>query len=425
MNTQLRLLIESGGIVTLGLVFYSYTYDWFPRWRRKTRRWRILLNGLAFGGLAVLLTALGTAVTGDILIDLRDILVALVGLFEGWQAGLLAALTATAYRLWLGGSGTGVDVAGTIATALAAGGIHAWARGADRVRPVQAFTLSLLVFAFNVGELLLEGRPGAEQLPTAWLPMLIAYLIGIGVVARLFHDVVEYRRLEGERERFRALLDSATDAIRIVEAETQRVVDCNAAGCELFGYSREEMIGRSTLEFWPEDPELRAQREAAVAAALTQGVARSYGLAYRTRSGQTIYLDTTRRLVEHEGRRYFIIVLRDASERLAKEAAQKEAAELRAATLLARAAAHEINNPLTSLMGSLELLEGQVAAESQRTRWSKRALDSASAIRDVVARMNRITRIVATAPRGGISPLLDTQKSSEGNPGDAPTERTD
>lgn len=416
MNAYIRLLIESGGVIALALVFYSYTYDWFPRGRRKTWRWRILLNGLAFGGLATILTELGIAITPDTFIDFRDILIALIGLFEGGLAALGAALIASSHRLWLGGAGAVPDVAGTIATALAAGGIHAWARGADRVGPAHALALSALVFAFNTVELVFEGRPGAEQLSRAWLPMLAAYLVGIGVVARLFHDVVEYRRLEGERVRFRELLDNSTDAVRIVEVETRRIVDCNTADCELFGHSREEMIGRSSRDFWPEEPELRARREATVAETLTQGFARSYALPYRTRSGKIISLDTTRRLVEHEGRRYFVIVLRDASERLAKEAAEKEVAELRSATLLARAAAHEVNNPLTALMGSLELLAGQIAMGDQEAKWVRRALDSATDIRDAIHRMNRITRIVATSAREGAPPLLDTEKSSAPEP---------
>ena len=41
----------------------------------------------------------------DVFVDGRVIPVAIIGLFEGWWAGLIAALAAAAYRVWLGGRG--------------------------------------------------------------------------------------------------------------------------------------------------------------------------------------------------------------------------------------------------------------------------------------------------------------------------------
>src|SRR5439155_1074729 len=80
---------------------------------------------------------------------------------------------------------------------------------------------------------------------------------------------------------------------------------------------------------------------------------------------------------------------------------QREAADLRAVALLASAAAHEINNPLTVVVGSLELLARHLGSDQQERRWLDRANAAAQRIRDIVARMTRITRIERTDARPG------------------------
>src|SRR2546422_9503921 len=65
---------------------------------------------------------------------------------------------------------------------------------------------------------------------------------------------------------------------------------------------------------------------------------------YRRATGELIRVDSTRRIVNHHGRRYEIVIYRESVEREAAETAQREAADLRAVALLASAAAHEINN---------------------------------------------------------------------------------
>jgi PAS domain S-box-containing protein len=69
--------------------------------------------------------------------------------------------------------------------------------------------------------------------------------------------VQEGERLrEGER-RLRALFDSTLDAV-LVATDDRVYVDANPAACELFGVSREELLGSSLEDFVPE-----GQRDAA------------------------------------------------------------------------------------------------------------------------------------------------------------------
>jgi signal transduction histidine kinase len=99
----------------------------------------------------------------------------------------------------------------------------------------------------------------------------------------------------------------------------------------------------------------------------------------------------------------------------AVESARRDSAQLRAVTLLARAAAHEINNPLTVIVGSIELLQRRLGTDGPETRWVDRAIEAAQRIREIIARMTRITRVEASGSFPGVPAMLDIRRSSEDN----------
>jgi LytS/YehU family sensor histidine kinase len=96
----------------------------------------------------------------------------------------------------------------------------------------------------------------------------------------------------------------------------------------------------------------------------------------------------------------------------AAEAARREAAELRAITLLARAAAHEINNALMVVAGGLAILTRRLPAESEDAQWAARAREGLTTVKDIIIRMNAITQIEEVPGQGLLPPMLDIRRSS-------------
>ncbi|HEV8703192.1 MAG TPA: histidine kinase dimerization/phospho-acceptor domain-containing protein [Candidatus Polarisedimenticolia bacterium] len=79
---------------------------------------------------------------------------------------------------------------------------------------------------------------------------------------------------------------------------------------------------------------------------------------------------------------------------------------------LANAAAHEINNPLTVIIGNLEL----VARDAETTPFAQArvqaALEAAEGIREVVHCMHHVARLEVVASRPNLPDMLDLWKSS-------------
>jgi len=347
--------------------------------------------------------------------DARNIPVALIALFEGWPAGLLAAAVVAVYRWqWLGGPGTVPGVVTVCAAAGAGALLHWWATRRGRVSSRHAFALGALTFLTTLLGYAMLGRPGLEKFASTWPHFLVAYGLGVGVIAQLFATVEERERLNAAERRFRALLDEASEAIRIVEPESGRILESNRADSALSGYPRASLLGRDGREFWPADLEERARWEALLNETARAGAATAFGLQHQAAAGLRT-IDLTCRRVQHDGRPYDIVIFRDAAPREALDAAQREVLDLRAVTLVSNAAAHEINNPLTVIVGSLELLQRRVNGDAQAEKWVDRAVTSAERIRDIIARMTHITRLSPADSAPGIPAMLDIRRSSEDN----------
>jgi signal transduction histidine kinase len=95
------------------------------------------------------------------------------------------------------------------------------------------------------------------------------------------------------------------------------------------------------------------------------------------------------------------------------EMSEGEAFLVRSVARLAAAAAHEINNPLTVIVGGLELLVLNADLDEHSRTWVSRALDAAHDIHETVRRMGRITRLEAITEPESLPEMLDLRRSSE------------
>ena len=239
-----------------------------------------------------------------------------------------------------------------------------------------------------------------------------------------FRDVTEKRVLENElrktKEFLERLIDSTVDGI--IAADVQgKVVLFNQGAARITGYTPDEVIGK--LPVWALYPDKEAQR---VMAQL-----RSDGLGGRGRllqSRRTILgknnvlvpVALTASIIYEEGREVATVgVLSDLRERLRIEqrlmqTEEKLAASERQALIveLAGTAAHELNQPLTSVMGYAELVRRRIPdGYSDIHEFADILVREAERMADIVRKIGRITRY-ETKTYVGESRILDLDKSA-------------
>ena len=159
----------------------------------------------------------------------------------------------------------------------------------------------------------------------------------------------ELRRSE---ERYRFLFEHMGTAVALEQGDTLEMV--NARFEELTGYRREEVEGRmSYLDFLPESEQDRV-RGYHEGRARGEAVPSRYECRIRRKDGELRWADVSVHLVPGTHQR--ITTLVDSTARKRAEAQLLQAERLAAVGQLAAGVAHEINNPLSGVIGYTEIL---------------------------------------------------------------------
>jgi diguanylate cyclase (GGDEF)-like protein/PAS domain S-box-containing protein len=118
--------------------------------------------------------------------------------------------------------------------------------------------------------------------------------------------------------RYRTVFQTSQDAISISSLEDGRFVDVNQASLSLFGFEREEVLGRSSLELqiWP-DPQDRLRF---VEVVRRESVCRNMEFQLRRKDGQKLWVLVSGSLIELDGVPSLLLVVRDIT--AAKTAAE-------------------------------------------------------------------------------------------------------
>lgn len=172
----------------------------------------------------------------------------------------------------------------------------------------------------------------------------------------------EFERQEADRHMRgqAALLDKATDAIFVRDLE-HRVVFWSRGAENIYGWSAAEALGRSTLEFlFPNS----AVFLSAVAAVLDEGEWKGE-LEKKTRAGEMITLECRWTLVHNQSSvpDSILCIETDITEKKKLEAHFLRTQRMESVGTLASGIAHDMNNILSPIMLSVELLKDNAKDE--------------------------------------------------------------
>jgi PAS domain S-box-containing protein len=216
------------------------------------------------------------------------------------------------------------------------------------------------------------GRLDGEQLEIA---REVADQLAIGLRQALLRDEVErYTRgleksvarrtaaLQASEARFRTIFEEAALGIALVDRE-ERILASNPALQEMLGYSAEELQGRTFLDLTHPD-DVSDSRE--LYRELFGGKLREYQLEkrYLHKDGRTVWVRPSVSLVrapDSNGKRHAVKMVENITEQKRAQEALIQAEKLTIAGQLGASLAHEINNPLQSVIGCLGLAEESLA----------------------------------------------------------------
>ena len=219
--------------------------------------------------------------------------------------------------------------------------------------------------------------------------------------------------LRESEQRYRTLFERNPAGMSLSLADG-RIVDCNEAFARMLGFEGPaDVLAANATEFYAQPKE----REQLLERVKSEGAAVNVELQFRRRDGQLIWVLANVTRGSGPPRADFEATLIDITE-------HKAADELRSIARLANAAAHEINNPLTLVLGRLAMLRDDPGLGAEVRGRLAQAHAAAERIREIVVDMNHLTRVQLFVHTGrGLPEMIDIRKSAEGAGGGGDTPR--
>lgn len=230
-------------------------------------------------------------------------------------------------------------------------------------------------------------------------------LILVGSVTDRTRLMQVERQLENTQKRFTVLFHRMNDAAVLADTETGTIVEANEPAERLWGKATSELVGAHQTSLHP--PILNeASRKAFEdhVAALMQNNRASIQVPILRADGTEVPTEISSSLIEIDGRQMILGVFRDITERVRAEHDIRERdaqlqlqSHLASMGTLAAGVAHEINNPLTYLLGNLEFLKDSLIDGGESAPETREALEAAitggTFLREIVSDLKAISRV--------------------------------
>ncbi len=236
------------------------------------------------------------------------------------------------------------------------------------------------------------------------LQALILFAIILGGLTIIGYEWRYHRRLEDEvrektrhlresQERYRSLVESASDFIFTLDREA-RFTHLNPAAARFLGGEPGDFIGRSLYEVLPEEGRTDRERLAEV---LASGQGTTFE--QKVTLHGVDYLLSTSLIALRDGSRpqAFLAITRDITQQKNLERQLANTERLASLGLLAGGVAHEINNPIAIIMGFADLLLSAAPPGGDQHRMLKAIERQAQQCKKIVEQLLSFTRFSEAA----------------------------
>lgn len=232
---------------------------------------------------------------------------------------------------------------------------------------------------------------------TYWDWSLVPLLKGNGEVDSLIFtllNVTERVKAKAElveSERFlNSIFNSVNDAIFTISMPDRVIRSANKAVCDLFGYNIDEVVGKPSRIFYPEEKTYIEYGQQLSAAILEDRPFVREELAFLKKDGQKIPCEIQKTILKHSGEVDLVIsVVRDITERKEMideiiKAKEKAEANDSLKTAFINNISHEIRTPLNGILGFGQFLASPDLTDNERAQYYTHVEQSSNRLMNTV-----------------------------------------
>lgn len=283
----------------------------------------VLTSGFWFGLIAIVCMLMPFTVAPGVLLDARNGVLFVAGLFAGPVSAALAALLAGLFRVWLGGEGVVPGIINIVLSLLLGLGVrHAVDRGWMQLRliPVLPAVVALHLAVLGAIGLMMSPELRPQLLHLAW-PFLLVMVPLTLILVQILKDAEQRRReqqaLRESESRLRAITSALPDLMFVMD-EDGRYLEVVASNPDLLYAADGQVVGKTVTELF--EPEQAEAFLGFIRRALSSQTGSSLIYQLDTQGGRRTFESLARAMeVPFAHRRAVVILTRDITQRVKNE----------------------------------------------------------------------------------------------------------
>lgn len=263
MNREILIALVNNAALLLSLgVIYDLVSQMSVKFKKQTN----LITGLLVGGCGIIVMATPLVFTEGLIFDTRTVLISVSAYFFGPVSTLVAVLMTSIYRMTSGGIGVLPGVTTIVSSALIGLG---WRRYHDHTRQMmtlkQAYWMGLLVTLVSLlNQFTLPYPYSLEVISKIALPLLLinpVMTVLLSMILLRKHRVEQLMRQKLESDaKYKLLFEKSRAVNLLIDPDSGRIIDCNPAASEMYGWSPEQFKKLSVYDFNTLSPAEIAER---------------------------------------------------------------------------------------------------------------------------------------------------------------------
>jgi PAS domain S-box-containing protein len=233
------------------------------------------------------------------------------------------------------------------------------------------------------GEARLDDQAFLEQHRALVIKKLEEKMVELEVYARTLERT--NREVQASEDRYRALFESASIPIFVLDRATGKVLDVNRQGLDLLGYTREELLGMPHLPFADAGGFARGIIDTSTFVAGETTIRRS--------DGDVLDVDVGAGPVTRPQDSRLLFYVRDITEQKKMREHLLQAEKMALMGRLAAGIAHEVRNPLAAITLNLQYLAVKANLDAAMLESINNALEGAKRVESVIENTLSLARV--------------------------------
>lgn len=199
-------------------------------------------------------------------------------------------------------------------------------------------------------------------------------------------DITERKALEEKlkesEKKYHTIFNNAPNSIFVLASDSLTILDCNTAATSVYGWSEDELVGKSFLSvIHPDEVEsIKSQMRAFTAINQVKSI---------RKGGESFFVDIMLATSGHSDVEYLLVSTTDITERLEAEQKLFHAGKMATLGEMATGVAHELNQPLTVIKSASNYFMKKIKAKEPIPEETLHTL-----AREVDSYVDRATKII-------------------------------